>query len=53
MICSNDEHPEKELFPILVTDDGILIWFNDEHPSKAFSPIDVADDGTKQTLVFV
>ena len=25
VICSNDEHPEKALQPISVTEDGILI----------------------------
>ena len=46
-ICFIDEHSEKALLPILVTDDGISNnnCSSDEHPLKALSPIDITDDG--------
>ena len=31
-ICFNDEHFLKAFFPILVTEEGIVICVNDEHP---------------------
>lgn len=38
---TNDEHPEKALSPIVVTDDGIVTCFNDLHPLKAESSISI------------
>ena len=31
----SNEHPPKALFPIFVTEEGIVIYVNDEHPPKA------------------
>ena len=31
VICINDDHPEKVVFPIEVTEERIEICFNDEH----------------------
>ena len=44
-ISFNDEHPQKEFFPIEVTDDGIDISANDEHLWKEDLPIEATDDG--------
>ena len=35
VICVNDEHPEKALYPIEATEEGIEICFNDEHLKNA------------------
>ena len=37
------EHPVKA-FPILVTEEGIVIWVNDKHSLKEFSPIEVTEE---------
>ena len=36
---------EKALFPMVVTDNGMVISVRPEQPSKAYDPIDVTDDG--------
>ena len=38
-------HPLKALFPIEVTEGGIIICASDVHPSKAEFPIEVTEEG--------
>ena len=45
VISDNDLQPEKHLFPIEITDDGMMICDNDLQPEKQSSPIEVTDDG--------
>ena len=45
MICRNDEHLEKVLLKIEVTDDVIKISINDEQPKKTAFLIEFTEDG--------
>lgn len=46
-ICSNEEHPQKALYPIDVIDEGFsnVICINDEQLSKTHFSMEVTDDG--------
>ena len=44
MIWVNDEHPEKELFQIDVTEEGIEMCVNDKHLLSILFPINAKDE---------
>ena len=44
-IFANAVHPKKALFPILVTEEGIVICVNDLQYEKALLPISVTEEG--------
>lgn len=43
MISFNDEHPEKQCFPIDETESGIMMSVKEEHPSNEPSQRDATD----------
>ena len=55
-MCSDrfafDEFSSKTLFPIDVTEGGIVTWSKEEHPMKALSPIESTDEGDSNVICF-
>ena len=45
VIDAREEQPEKQLLPMLVTDDGMLMAVREEQPLKQLLPMLVTDDG--------
>ena len=40
LICANDWHLRKALFPIKITEEGISICVNEEHPKNVLVSIE-------------